>query len=90
MSRSQTEETTQDTTAVLSKEHRRKIIEVTREKADTEIDKYTTVGELRTLIREVVRSDAVRREIAAPYEAKVSVAVHALAEQLREEISQHL
>ncbi|WP_259123868.1 hypothetical protein [Salinibacter ruber] len=61
-----------------------------REKAEETVNEYTTVGELRALTREVVRSEAVRIEIAAPYETKKRVAAQAMAEHLREEITQHL
>lgn len=90
MSRSQTGETRQDTTAPLSKRDRRTVADVVRKKAEETVDEYTTVGELRALTREVVRSEAVRVEIAAPYETKKRVAAQALAEELREEITQHL
>lgn len=90
MSRSQSSETTQSTTAFLPKRDRRKIVEVVREKANKVVDEYTTVGELRELAREVVQSETIRIGIAAPYDAKMSVAAEALAEQVREEVTRSL
>lgn len=77
-------------TAHLSRKDRHKIARLMRERAEEEVDEYTTLGELRALARDVVQSKAVRIRTAAPFEAKVSVAVHALAEHVRNEITQSL
>jgi hypothetical protein len=70
MSSSQADQPSRPATDHLSKGDRQKIARLVRERANEEVDEYTTLGELRDLARDVVQSKAVRIRIAAPFEAK--------------------
>lgn len=71
----------------LSDDASEQLREITRKRASKKLGRYTTIGEMRDLVNEILHSPQVRIQIAATFEAKREAVVSAFAEVVENKLS---